>query len=704
MKLSQRFKAGWSAAMGQVKTAFPIFGSVSSFILGVNNDSQFLQAYKGWVYACVRAISEEVADIELKLVREVDGEVEVVNDHPALAALESANPQMTQYDLFEATQTYLELMGRSFWFIAKNNRGVILGLFPLRPDYVTVVPSTKIEDGFLAGFIYKPNGGKGIPLERDEVIMFKNFNPSYPYTKGYSSLQAAALAVDTDSSSAKWNQMFFKNQATPNGILSVGTELNEDQYNRLRNEWNRHHKGSGNEHKTAVLEGSIEYKSISPTHTDMDFLEQRRFSRDEILAMFRVPKTALGIVEDVNRANAEATDFIFGSRVITPKMTKITNTLNEFYLTLFPNTENMKFVFESPVKDNETERVNRINSQFATGYISHDEARAQVGLPPIENGASVYIPLNLVPLGEPVEVKSVEKPKKPQEKKKELVEKIDTELKKALEDETIVETGRKLIEDKSMEVYWKAFSTRQERNEDLLRRENKRHFNAQREQVLKNLKKQLSKKAEDNVNIDVVVQGVNTKASQSALAAAALPILLKTFTDESNAVSAFFGLQAIPFSQRIQEQIKLNSFKFALSVNETTEVSIRRTLNEGIGKGESSAELTNRVDRVFIQSDKFRAQKIARTETTRASQQATEEVYKSNGITAKQWFTALDERVCEWCGPLDGKIISIDSDFFDKGSKFTGRDGGVLNLSYSNTPGPPLHPQCRCVIAPAAIE
>ena len=62
--------------------------SIFSFLLGMQppemKGRDFLAAYRGWVYACVNAISEEVGTLELQLMRiTADGKQEVTK-HIAL--------------------------------------------------------------------------------------------------------------------------------------------------------------------------------------------------------------------------------------------------------------------------------------------------------------------------------------------------------------------------------------------------------------------------------------------------------------------------------------------------------------------------------------------------------------------------------------------------------------------------------------------
>lgn len=694
MNIFQRIKSGWGAFTGsKEKTAFPIHGSANFFSMGLQSDSQLLAAYEGWVYACVRAISEEVANIELNLFVERNGEVEQVDSHPSIDALKFANAQMTEYDLFEATQSYLELMGRAYWFLAKSRRGEILGIFPLRPDYVSVVGSDNIEEGFIKGYVYSPSGVDKIPLDKDEVIFFKNFNPLKPYTEGYSTLKAAALAVDTDKSSAKWNKLFFDNEATPSGILQVSGELTETQFNRLRNEWNKHHQGLGNSHKTAILEAGMDYKPISMSHTDMDFLEQRRFSRDEILGIYRVPKTVLGLVEDVNRASAETTDFIFANRVIDPKMKKLTNTLNELYLPLFSGTENMFFDYVSPITENEIDKITRINTMVEGGWMTINEARTSQNLPPVENGNTLYQPLNLVPVGEveEVEQRSV-KPSAPKKKSESdsVKQIIHKEMKEAIDN---------LVTEDMKETFWKQFSVRQERFQETLEKKVRTFLRAQEKRVLANYDKR-AKQETVEVNEDMVVAGIDTEAEAIALAAVMTPLLISLWKEENEATAAFFGLNTVDFNEQVQKRLERDALKAAKEINGATAKEIKKQIKDGVANNESVQEVRKRITTKFDFITKTRAEMIARTETTRATQRATLDVYKSNGVVKKVWFTAVDERVCQWCGPMNGRTLAVAKPFFEKGDTFTGVDGGVLKLDFSSTPAPPLHPSCRCVIAP----
>lgn len=322
--------------------------------------ADFLDAYKGWVYACVNAIAEDIADLQLRLERKSGANWVSVENHLALGPLHDVNPFMTSSELWLNTQSFLELSGEAFWYLPKGQLvHKPIEIWPLDPTRVTVVKS---NSAIVGGYVYKNEKRQDVPLRRDEVIHFKRFNPRNRY-RGLGTVEAAALAIDTDTDtySSQWNRNFFYNSAVPGATLETDKELSQEQYTRLKAAWEDKYRGVDNAHKTAIREGGLKFHQAALSQKDMEFLEQRRWSRDEILGIFRVPRTVLGITEDVNRANAEATDYVFAKRVIKPRLQFLIDRLNEFYLPLFglnQRTVDWRFAIDDPVPDNQESDLN----------------------------------------------------------------------------------------------------------------------------------------------------------------------------------------------------------------------------------------------------------------------------------------------------------------------------------------------------------
>ena len=98
-----------------------------------------------------------------------------------------------------------------------------------------------------------------------------------------------------------------------------------------------------------------------------------------------------------------------------------------------------------------------------------------------------------------------------------------------------------------------------------------------------------------------------------------------------------------------------------------------------------------------------RAEMIARSETIRASNRGANALYQGWGCQQKEWLTASDGRVCDFCLPMNGTVIAINGNFFEKGDTMTVKvEDRVLTMhfDYEDVKTPPLHPSCRCCLLP----
>lgn len=141
-----------------------------------------------------------------------------------------------------------------------------------------------------------------------------------------------------------------------------------------------------------------------------------------------------------------------------------------------------------------------------------------------------------------------------------------------------------------------------------------------------------------------------------------------------HAVSGSLG----PADWRAIDAIKVRNLTALKKITNEMNGQIVREVTDGMLEGEHprviAKRIADRVDAIGI----TRAQTMAQTEVITAFNRGAEIRYQQYGYTHWEWLAALDERTCDVCGPLDGKV-------FDFGS---------------SQPIPPIHPRCRCTILP----
>lgn len=362
----------------------------------------------GTVFTIVSRIAESCASTEwgvesLPTRGKPDGTP--VTQHPALDLIRKPNPFMTGRDLFESVQQHVDLTGEGYLVVYRGARlKMPTELWPVRPDRMTPVPGT--AGVFLQGWIYTGPDGEKIPLDVQDVIQVKLPNPLDPY-RGLGPLQSVLVDIDSARMAAEWNRNFFLNSATPGGIIEVDEALSDAEWRQMVSRWREQHQGVAQAHRVAILEKG-KWVERNYSLKDMQFAELRALPREIIREAFGYPKAMLGAVDDINRANAEAGEYVFARWVLVPRLARLQSALNARLLPMYgPLGDGVQFCFESPVPEDEAaENVALATKtlayvQLVTLGVTPESASEVTGLPPMKHEDPAPVPAPLAPGDEP---------------------------------------------------------------------------------------------------------------------------------------------------------------------------------------------------------------------------------------------------------------------------------------------------------------
>lgn len=369
----------------------------------------------GTLWQIVHRTSTSLASVKFHLYRQTP-DVEVTTDrvevfrHPALDLMRRPNKFMSGYRLKETVQQHLDLTGEGYIVAAKVGR-LPIELWPVMPTRIEPVPSST---KFLAGWIYTGPNGEQIPLECDEVIQIKMPHPRDPY-RGLGPVQSMLTNLDAAKYSVEWNRNFFLNSAQPGGIIQVDKRLDDEEWRELVYRWNEQHKGVSRSHRVAVVEQG-EWITNAQTMVDMQFAELQTQSRDRLLESFGIAGSMIGVVEDVNRANAEAGKAMFAEYLTVPRADRWRDEVYAGVLDMYTplgTGDGVEFDYDSPVPadlvlENQT-RDSQTKGALALvqGGWEPDDALDAVGLPAMRHTGVVPAlaqpPLAPVPGYEPAQ-------------------------------------------------------------------------------------------------------------------------------------------------------------------------------------------------------------------------------------------------------------------------------------------------------------
>lgn len=668
------------------------------------------EGLRSWAFIAISAIADEISSIELSTFKRTakDDWVEHTNNQ-ILNVLNYPNSIQTKEEMLWLTTVYLLAEGEAPLLLnnSKNPSQMVL----INPNKLKIKFD---KDEIVSGYEYQQSNGQMKQIDKDLVLFLKIPSIQSPF-RGTGLMKYIAQTLDIDNYVEEYLRMFFFNDASPGSVLETEKELSETAYNRLSTLLKTKHKGVKKAHKNLILEGGLKWKDIGMKLSELQIKELDGMVRDKVLAAFKVPKSILGIVEDVNRANGDTSDRVFAKRCIRPKLKLIQAQLNMFFVPKFADGKNYWVEFDNPVKEDELIQAQVDNIYVTAGILSKNEIRTRMELPPLEE-LSKTDPTVTDPNEKPQDPvngtgndgtkmrkhwnpmminrfkgSSVEEERTAIEKKQAdpfvAVMKDFLKMKSNAKTAIIKEYSKEELED----YHAKKISFTEKIESDFVL-VIQAYFKQVQDKIEGSFKSYRKKAAKYNLD---------DEEEAKIMAEISVPFLQDTILRESALAYAFVGIP----DQRLDDQdkivrrfIKEEVLKLGKSTSETTRNDVNEIIKKWNEEEGDIAQLRGMLSDYF--GDPSRAELIARTEVSRAAGFAQETVYEEVGAVSKQWITAVDERVCQFCSEMDGKSIGISDSFWDKGEEMAGSEGGTLKFGFDNVSTPPLHPACRCDLIP----
>lgn len=607
--------------------------------------------YYGIVLRCIDVIATNVANNEFGLYQDSKGDTLERLEHPAFKLLQRPNQFFTNHDLFYLTMAHILTGGASYWYLPKNLKNEPAEIWPLPPDRILV---EKGSSQFIKSYTFLASNGKRVELTTEDVIPIYRPNP-FDWWSGVSLLHAARYEADADLSSIIWNANFFKHGAIPSGSLTVDGFLDKEKADIIRDNLKEMYSGKDNAHKIMVLGKGQSYNQISPKQKDMDFVGQRTFSRDEILAIFNVPKSVIGITDDVNRANAEVADYVFAKRNIKPWLGLIFEKLNTFYLPKFKNTDALFFDFEDPTPNDKVQELEE-DKAAVNNWETVNEIRAKRNLEPIKGGDVLYYPLTLYP------AMTDQDPSNPQPSDKGFEHIL---LKKGYsKNERVFLIRKKRV----LAQYQKALQAKMTQHiknlaKDIRQGQLEKVYKTKgSEQIITFLKPLLD-------NWEVLTADILIEFSQP---------VAKEAIDLSNEV---YNIPKVDMSSLIP-LLKKRSQDTADSVSNTIYERAREIIAINLENNVLDPQkIVNEIASTLNEEASYRAERIMRTEIAYTFSTSAFEDFKASGFVEQvKWI--VGDAPCPICSENDKEIVKLGQNFK------TGHSA------------PPIHPNCECDVVP----
>ena len=378
--------------------------------------------YRSWVNIATSVIYRRVSTVNFKYFREDTGE-EIKRGSTTFKVIDKIfkdpNPYMEMRFIKQYIQLQLDLTGMAFcwrvddpifhlpkeiWPLNTNDLVAIeisantnTGVYPTRIGRSSLLDTVHPFRNWIIGFTFAI-GGRHITIGWDNILYFHYPHPKDPRV-GSSPIQSQAYAVDVDHYIEAYERDFFKNNARPDFALKYPetVSMDEDDADRIRTGWKKKFQGEGKNFELAILDRGADIYEFGPKNEDLQLMFLAGWSQDKVLASYGVPPGKVGMVKDVNRANAEGIDITFNSESIKPRLDLIDEVFSRGVLQKFDPRYIMKH--ENPIPRDRKQDIEEIKTKVGTPIWTPNEARAMEGKKPQPGGDVIYVQMQYVPMG-----------------------------------------------------------------------------------------------------------------------------------------------------------------------------------------------------------------------------------------------------------------------------------------------------------------
>ena len=363
----------------------------------------YLQIWKtqGAVRTTISFLGRNVAQLPLKVYQRLgDTDRKQVHDHPLAILLRRPNAWMTQYHFLDHIVHDLSIYDRSYWVKAKASNG---GMALLRQDPFYTRP---IGDVGYYPEAFEVKGQRGTKVyPADQVLFLRGYAGGTTDTGGVSPIESLREVLEESFYASQSRSQTMQRGARISGYLQRPAEAvwSDKARGRFKEEWQGQYAGTGPQAGgTPILEDGMTFVPASMTPKDLQYIEARRLTREEVAAAYFIPPPMLGLLENATFSNIVEQHQMLYSDTLGPLLTMIQQ---EIGLQLVPDMDDpdllyAEFTIADKMRGNFETRQAAIQSAVGGPTMTTNEGRALDNLPPIEGGDELIRPLNVTAPGD----------------------------------------------------------------------------------------------------------------------------------------------------------------------------------------------------------------------------------------------------------------------------------------------------------------
>jgi HK97 family phage portal protein len=355
---------------------------------------------QGAVRTVVDFLGRNIASLGLHQFRRVsDTDRERITDSGLIQLLNKPNPGTTRYRLLDALVRDYGIYDRAYW-LKMNGKG---GRYLLRLPPSMVTPK---GESWLWPEAFEFVGSKGKQtFPADQVVHFRGYSPDGDLG-GQPPIEALRRVLAEEYEAGRMRENTLRNGARVSGYLErpVGAPAwSEQAADRFTKSWRAQYAGHGPQAGgTPVLEDGMKFVAASQTAEQLQYVEARKLTREEVAAAFFIPPTMVGVMDSATFSNIKEQHKHLYQDTLGPWLSMIVEELALQLIPDFPEVADtyLEFNMAEKLRGSFEEQAAQIQTSVGGPWMTRNEARALSNLPAIDGGDELIIPLNVIEGGQ----------------------------------------------------------------------------------------------------------------------------------------------------------------------------------------------------------------------------------------------------------------------------------------------------------------
>lgn len=340
-------------------------------------------------FACKTLIARDIAKLRVKLVEQDDNDIWSEITNPAFSpVLREPNSYQTRNQFWESWLLSKLSRGNTYVLKVRDARNVVTDLHVLDPTRVQPLVSTdgsvfyRLSTDYLAGI-------QEITVPAREII-HDRFNCMFHPLVGIPPIFASGLASMLGLNAQRASALLFENSSTPGGILTYPGDINADEEQRIKEQWEQRFSRI-NMGRVAVVSAGAKYEKLPLTAVETQMIEQLKWSAETVCSVYHVPPYKVGIdVLPRGFTNLQALNVEYYSQSLQSYIEEIEELLDHA-LGIAGSGMGTEFDTDNLLRMDSIAQVTVIKDAVGAGVMSPNEGRGRLDLQPVTGGDSPYL-------------------------------------------------------------------------------------------------------------------------------------------------------------------------------------------------------------------------------------------------------------------------------------------------------------------------